>query len=146
MFERGSYTLFVLVCIIMYIVIFKIIDKLPKWMTDWQYICLSGCKGDKDEVCQILTKNMRDQHYWIDPNGFKKMNPIECKFTMYEFTHLLFHTWIGYEYGLVESITLSVFFEAFEHIFYDCGSVLDMFWNLIGGLIGFSLKYYTQKR
>jgi hypothetical protein len=143
MFERKSVSLFVLVCVVMYVIIFKIIDRLPKYLTDWQYICLADCDSS---TCQKVTKNLRDAHYWIDEEGYNKMNPIKCSFTMYELTHLLFHVWIGYEYGIFVSIGLSAFFEIFEHIFYDCGSVLDLMWNLIGGLIGISLRYYVNRQ
>lgn len=141
MFERSSYSLLMLVGIIMYLIIFKVIDHLPKYLTDWQYICLASCDNTS---CQTITKKLRDSHYWIDAEGYNKMNPIKCKFTMYEFTHLLFHVWIGYEYGIWVSLALSVGFEIFEHIFYDCGSILDLLWNFIGSLIGISLKYFIN--
>lgn len=138
MFERGSYTLLILVCAIMYVFIFYCVDRLPL-IKDMQYKCLSGCES---KMCQFFTRNFRDGDYWLDPLGKTKMDPIKCIFTMYELSHLLFHLWIGYDYGLVTSIIISVGFEIFEHHEYNCGSILDLIWNLFGALIGVSLRIY----
>jgi hypothetical protein len=141
MFERHSWSLLVLVCVIMYLIIFHAIDRLPVFLKDIQYICLSSCESD---LCQTMTSNLRDKSYWLDPEGLKKTDPIKCGMTLYEMTHLLFHVWIGYEYGICTSSLLSITFELFEHMFYNCGSFLDILWNLIGAFIGIAIRIYVQ--
>ena len=142
MFERRSLSLFILVCAIVYIIIFQVIERLPKKIKDYQYHCFAKCET---KTCQDITKRLRDKDYWLDPDGVKKTDPIKCGMTTYELTHVLFHVWIGYEYGLCVSAVTSSSFEVFEHLFYNCGSYLDLVWNMLGALIGVSLRYFVDK-
>lgn len=142
MFERGSASLFILVCSIMYIIIFQVIVRLPRKIKDYQYFCFAKCQSN---TCKDVTKRLRDKDYWMDPGGNIKTDTVGCGMTTYELTHLLFHVWIGYEYGLCTSAVLSSSFEVFEHLYYNCGSYLDLVWNMMGAFIGVSLRYYVNK-
>lgn len=136
--DYYDYINFVIVCVIFYVFIFHVIDALPIAISQYQYICVSECNTD---MCKNINKQFRDTDYWLDPNGNFFMNPMLCKLTMYELSHLLFHVWISYKYGFLLSVSFGIFFEIFEHYFYNCGSVLDVFWNFIGAMIGIFLKY-----
>lgn len=131
-----------MVCLVLYVVIFYVIDRLPVNIRNIQYLCLSGCESD---TCQNITRSLRDSDYWLDPKAKTIMDPVRCKATLYELTHLLLHVWVGYYYDLTTSIALSVAFELFEHAFYNCGSVLDLIWNLAGGICGTQLHRFAGR-
>lgn len=142
MFERRSYSLFILVCIIMYLIIFKIINKMPNFVKNIQYKCYAKCES---KTCRDITKRLRDKDYWLEPDGATKINPEECALISYELSHILFHVWIGYDYGLCTSAVLSSLFEVYEHYFYNCGSYLDLIWNMLGAFIGLALRFVVDK-
>ena len=127
-----------LINIIIYMFIFHIIDRLPislkKCINDIQYTCFANCNK---KSCKKLT-NLRDKNYYL--NDYTGINLKTCMATSWELLHLLFHIFIGYYYNIYLSLATSISFEIFEHYVYECGSYLDIFWNFIGFLIGFSLK------
>lgn len=142
MFERHSVSLFLLVWLIMYVIIFLVIDKTHPSIARLQYICFAKCNNDS---CKWRNSTFRDKDYWLDVNGKNYLNPVECNLTTYEFGHFLFHIWLSYEFGFIPSIVSGIICELFEHYFYNCGSYLDLFWNTLGAIIGLIIKSICKK-
>lgn len=107
-------------------------------LPDMNQTCLTKCDH---YICKKITL-LRDSEY--TPNS--DIQPNECMFTSWEFSHVIFHIILGYFYNIYISITYSVCFELYEHYFYNCGSFLDLFWNGLGLLIGVTLRYYLVDR
>lgn len=96
--------------------------------------CLAHCNHN---ICKSLTATLRDTDYLN--NGSSQ--PATCIFTGWELSHLIWHMFLGYFYNIYISVTLSVLFELFEHYTLNCASILDLFWNFIGLLIGVFIRY-----
>lgn len=126
-----------IVGILMYIVIFHVIDSLGETVTNIQSYCLKSCSSD---TCSRIASKGRGKNYF----SVTKANPSDCIFTMWEFSHLVTHIFIGYFFNIQTSLVLSAGFEVFEYYMYDCGSYLDLGWNFIGFLIGNSIRYYQK--
>lgn len=139
--KRGNYLKLLWVGLIMYFFIFFVIDHIPG-IKNIQYYCLSKCENT---VCETNVKNLRDSNYWIHPELNNVADSATCKFTMWELSHLLFHVWVGYEYGIITSSVISIGFEILEHYVYNCGSILDLGWNLIGALIGIVIRKFLER-
>lgn len=99
-------------------------------------ICIKECNHD---ICKRLTQ-FRDGGYSLG----SKQQPYNCIFTIWELSHVLFHIFLGYFLNIYIAISLSILFELYEHYVHYCASVLDLFWNSIGLLIGVSIRYYTS--
>jgi len=100
-----------------------------------QYFCFSHCSID-NKTCNKMCK-LKDESYFNRPvKDFDK-----CIFNMWELAHILFHVNIGYYLNIYWSLACNVLFEIFEHYHYDCGSVMDLFYNQLGFTIGYSLRY-----
>ena len=123
------------ICIVLYIFIFHVIDHIPA-MRYIQDACLQSCTHD---LCTSNLPYLRGKNYYLHTldKGFE-VN--KCLVTTWELSHLLFHAYIGYNYNLQISLTLSIVFEIFEQVVYDCGSFLDLAWNLMGFFIGYMFR------
>lgn len=126
----------VILCVMNFIVFSGIMNKIPG-VEKINYTCLISCQGD---TCKDIVKKSRDENYWLEPKGVKVDK--NCLFSAWEMTHFIFHIALGYEYGFIISLYFSVMFEIYENVIFSCGSLLDIGWNAIGGLIGMYLKKY----
>lgn len=117
---------------------FKTTSEFINKISEFQdYKCFLPCKKD---ICTTITKNMRDSQYLTTT----LKQPNECLFTFWEFSHIILHMFIGYFYNFYISTTLSISFEIFEHYVYNCGSLLDLFYNGLGMFIGVYLRYLLK--
>lgn len=105
---------------------------------NFSHMCIKECNSD---LCQRLTQ-LRDGGYSLN----SKQQPYNCIFTMWELSHVLFHVFLGYFFNIYIAIGLSVFFELYEHYVHNCASILDLFWNTIGLLIGVGIRHFTCKQ
>lgn len=113
---------------------FKTTSELINKISTYQnYKCLIPCEK---EICIKTTEKLRDRNYLTDVLE----QPDKCIFTFWEFTHVILHIFIGYFYNIYTSQFISISFEIFEHYVYNCGSILDLFYNLSGVLIGISIR------
>jgi hypothetical protein len=137
--STGMLVVLCIIGVIMNYIIFYTLDnndqKIQDIIDKIQYYCLYKCKNN----CNGLT-NLRDDDYFM---GVKTTNVKKCFFTVWELSHLLFHTFLGYFYNIYISVGTSVFFEIYEHYKYNCGSYLDLMWNFLGFLIGSYIRYGT---
>lgn len=128
----------ILIGVIHHHIVFNVINNLPhdmqKTVNDIQYKCLYKC--DKN-ICKNIT-NARDDDYYVDKKENRKLQ--NCIFTMWELSHLLVHVIIGYYYNIYISVIISISFEIYEHYKFNCGSYLDLIWNLMGFIIGHNLR------
>jgi hypothetical protein len=141
--STGMYVTLILLLILIYICIFhkKYIPKGTEKLSDYVLNkCLSNCSDENQ--CKIYN-SMRGKNYWIGANVGKDLDS-ECRVTAWEIIHLAFHVLLGYFYNIYVSQGISFGFEAFEAVFYDCGSVLDLGYNFVGFIIGHGLKVYTS--
>lgn len=136
---KNYWCALMIIGIMMYIFIFYIIDSLGETVMKIQYMCLAKCKTD---TCRSITTNFRDSSYFMTADS----NPQDCWFTMWELSHMMTHAFIGYFFNIQTSLGVGVGFEIFEHYAYDCGSVLDVLWNTVGFSIGYSARYFLQKK
>jgi len=134
----------VLICIILYLFIFVVLEYTDKFNSFHQY-CFGFC-NKKNNTCYKLN-NLRDSNYY-SPNNNNSKHPLEikgkqgkiCYFTFWELTHFIFHIYIGYWYGFLTSMVFSIGFEIFEHYYFNCGSVLDLGYNGLGMVLGILLR------
>lgn len=123
------------ILVIFYILIFKVITKYKPFQKI-QLSCLKKCKTNK---CRNITDSLREDDYFLGA----ELDPKECMFTGWEFSHVIFHAFIGFFYNIYVSLGLSVGFEVFEHFSWNCASGLDLGWNMAGYLIGHTIRHYT---
>lgn len=131
-----KYIFLLMFLLLIYYYIFHFLDTqemkaLAKHHDTW---CFITCKHP---ICTKITEKLRDKKYLLLSNA----NHIECIFSFWEFTHLIFHIFIGYFYNIQTSLAISIPFEIFEHYYYDCGSFLDILWNFLGAVLGSYLRY-----
>jgi hypothetical protein len=132
--EHIIILLFVMVLIYLYIFHFLILP-IAKPINDFHdNTCIIPCTHG---ACQTLTKSLRDSNYLLGST----FQPAECIFTMWELLHMIFNAIIGYIFNIYIALAISVLFEVFEHYTYNCASILDLFWNTIGIIIGVSLRH-----
>jgi hypothetical protein len=96
--------------------------------------CLKKCDHN---LCTYLTKNFRDSSYLLG----QKEQPLDCIFSFWELTHLVLYIFIGYFFNIYIAFIWGIIFEMYEHNYYDCGSTLDIFWNMLGFMIGTYIRY-----
>lgn len=96
--------------------------------------CIVRCDH---QICKYLTSNLRDKNYLINTN----LQPTRCIFTTWELLHVLLHMFVGYFFNIYIAIVFSILFELYEHYVYNCGSILDLFWNTSGLFIGIYIRY-----
>lgn len=63
-----------------------------------------------------------------------------CVINYWEFYHIITHIFIGLFGNFYISTTLGIGFEIYEHYVYDCASIFDLLFNLIGFSIGYALR------
>lgn len=149
--------LLIIICSIMYIFIFHVVDNMSYKLDNClAYFLNYGCvwQSDNKTIQKYLEPGvMREDGYYIgndnDTNG--KINQIrrkcnldvpvnKCMITTWEVYHILFHMFLGYKYNLYVSLLLGLSFELLESKVYNCGSYLDLFYNMVGFLVGLVLK------
>jgi hypothetical protein len=132
----GMLIVLVMVCALMHYTIFTFMEGWPdetqEKINKVQATCLVKCESKCDKV----TKLRDDSYYTTGIANAKK-----CIFTLWEFSHFLFHIAIGYYYNIYASVGISVGYEIYEHYVRDCGSLLDLIWNFSGFLVGTTLRY-----
>jgi len=133
----GMYVGLIIFGFILDILIFKqdmIFDKNSMFTKCWENVtnrCFYNCDTGN---CKKYT-SFRGTTYFMDQEANKS-----CMFTGWELTHLLFHVFLGYFYNIYVSLGISVGYEIFEYVKYDCHSALDLVINFIGFMIGASLR------
>lgn len=131
----GMLVVLAIVGIIMHYIIFTGLDgwdsNTQAVLDNIQATCLVNC----DTNSHIT--HWRDKNYYTTGIADAK----KCIFTLWEFTHFLFHACVGYFYNIYTSLTLSVGYEIYEHCAKNCGSCLDLVWNFSGFLLGTILRY-----
>jgi hypothetical protein len=132
----GMYVILIIIGIIMV----QFIDRIhtyPQFETH-RKICLAKC--DKP-ICTDFVKKSKGDNYYLDNT---RVNT-ECLFTIWEFSHVIFHAFIGYFFNLHTSLGIGIPWELSEHYGYrNCGNIMDIFWNMVGYSIGYGLKYATH--
>jgi hypothetical protein len=138
-FEFGdmSVGMYVILCIVC-IILVHFIDTIPT-IRELQYYnegCVIGCSSN---VCRHVTDKSRGGNYYLGDNKFKNL---DCIFTVWEFSHVFFHAFIGFFFNIQTSLGLSITWELWEHYSYrNCGNILDILWNFLGYCLGFGLRW-----
>lgn len=101
-------------------------------------ICLVECDNP---VWRNISSTLRDPNYSLGID----VDHRKCMFTGWELSHVILHGLLGYFFNVYISVSLSILFELYEHYVYDCASVLDLFWNTSGLLVGISIRYAQHK-
>lgn len=139
--STGVYVALIIVGIIMYINIFHLDQIFSKETTKkinkWSYSCAIKC--DDEKQCKKYN-NLRDKNYSLDFDEFGSSKL--CKVTKWEVSHFILHLFLGYFTNIYISQGTSIIFELYEHYVLDCGSYLDLGYNLAGFLTGYYLKNY----
>lgn len=133
--DTNCYLTLLTILSILYIILFYVLDNFPKTLQPYvdkiQYTCLVRC-----DTCNL--SNYRDNGYYLNSTG-PSVNTCLC--TLFEVSHFILHAFLGYYYNIYISLGLSVGFEIFEHYVYDCGSYLDILYNLAGFAFGYTLRH-----
>jgi len=127
----------VVVCVVMYVFIFYIIDHIEE-LRPIQDACIKTCHAP---FCKRHLRQLRGSNYYLHVVD-KTLDVSNCLITTWEISHFLFHVYLGYYYNIYISLGLGLTFEIYEHIHLKCGSFLDIFWNTLGYLVGFYLRNY----
>ena len=147
--NNGTPSILVLLVIfsVMYAFIFMELKisktKYVVYLRKWLYKCHMECKKD-DDTCEIINNN-RGNNYGYDPNIDGKYRDYKnCALTGWEYSHFLFHMFLGMFYNIYISQSLSFTFELYECYEEDCGSLNDLIVNFSGFCIGYAIKsaYY----
>lgn len=132
--STGVYVALIISGIIMYVIIFhleKIFDEeiKNKFLRNIEQ-CVIPCSKKK---CKTINK-MRDKDYYYFDNSEK------CVISLWEISHFITHIFLGYFTNIYISQGISIGFELHEHFNLNCGSYLDLGYNLTGFLVGHYLK------
>lgn len=123
----------ILVWIIAKPIIFKDDNPIFKFLSK---NCVLKCPKD----CENCAEGLRGSRYYMATKTTRYIDPQKCAFTSWELIHFLLHIYIGYFFDIYYSIIIGVSFEIYELINFDCASFPDLFWNLMGGLLGQFLR------
>lgn len=139
MFEWQTITpmklyILVFVCILLYVYNFHVSKMYP--FTELSRICFTHCHTDR---CLKVNKSLRGKSYYLTPGSA----PNTCAFTIWEFSHIVFHMFIGYFYNLPISLLIGIPYELMEYYAFDCANPAELGYNLLGALIGNYLKTYV---
>jgi hypothetical protein len=136
--STGVYVAIIITGMVMYTVIFhleKIIgERNTKIVHNYTEKCVVSCTSKK--TCNKINK-FRDKGYYLFDEKSEK-----CVVTKWEISHFITHLFLGYFTNIYISQSISVGFEMYEHYVLDCGSYLDLVYNLSGFIIGHLLKNY----
>jgi hypothetical protein len=135
--STGVYVALIIAGICMYIVIFhleKVLGEKKKnlFLKNIEQ-CIIGCDSTSNKNCKLIN-NLRDKDYYY----FSKSE--KCVISLWEITHFITHVFIGYFTNIYISQGISIGFELHEHYNLNCGSYLDLGYNLCGFLVGHYLK------
>ena len=137
--EQKLYILIIVYFIGTFLVLYMapaILPHLPTRVKKAYYNCIS--------MNITLPKHIRGSGYYnsFDPGLESKyyQNIDSCIMTFWECFHVIFHIFIGYFYNIQISAMSGILFEIFESQACNCYSFLDLFYNLVGALIGTGLK------
>ncbi len=133
--KEHALALVVVLCI-MYFFIFYVWIGLRKRSELCEKIdgaCIIGCSPGK-----CPPDWTRGDTYTIG-GGYAKP---QCLLTSWEFSHFIFHMFIGYFFNIWVSLGLGVSFELYEVIAYDCASYIDIIANTSGCIIGAVIASY----
>lgn len=128
----GSTIVLIIIGIIIHTFIFGArINKFHNKAIDMLDICLVKCGGGN--MCKKYT-SLRDDGYMN--NAEKIKNDKNCVFLGWELSHFIAHIFLGYYYNIYYSLGISVGYEMFERIEYNCASYADLIINLCGFMVG----------
>jgi hypothetical protein len=107
---------------------------VPDCIIKMLYKCHIPC--NKNGSCQMLNE-YRGGNYWLGHES------PDCTLTGWEISHVIVHIFLGFFYNIYISQSISVGFEIYEHMGYNCGSLLELGHNLFGFFIGYALRVAT---
>lgn len=133
---------------IMYVFIFMNLEisktEYIKYLRTWLYKCHVECEKD-DNTCENINNN-RGNNYGYDPNIDGKYRDYKnCVLTGWEYSHFIFHVFLGIFYNIYISQSLSVAFEIYECLEEDCGSLNDLVLNFAGYCTGYTIRSIASK-
>lgn len=141
----GKPSTFVLfgVLSIMYALIFMKLEisktTYVKAIRSWLFKCHIECE-EGDVICEVINNN-RGGNYGFDPNiDGDRICYKNCKLIGWEYSHFLFHMFLGLFYNIYISQSISITFELYEARVHDCGSLNDIVINLVGYLVGYIMR------
>jgi hypothetical protein len=109
-------------------------SSIGDYVRDVDQICLLECSSDK---AKKYTKLVRGSQYYITDNDEKKVgDAYSCLFTIWEFSHIFFHFFVGYWADIRYSLAIGIGFEYWEYKTYNCENYTDILWNTIGCAVG----------
>jgi hypothetical protein len=141
--SNGVYIMIIILGIIQYTIIFhldKINVSLSKSFNKFMFTCAKKCENKKD--CEVVN-SLRDDYYYMQNTDNSEL--LDCKITRWEISHFFTHIFLGYFTNIYISQSISVVFEIYEHYALDCGSYLDLVYNMAGFMVGHTLKNYINR-
>lgn len=138
----GMLVVLSIIGICMHIFIFTLLPLLPRDLViNHVDKCLVPCNNS---VCKSILSG-RDSGYYANGDEEDEERSLSCSVSSWEISHVLFHCFLGYFYNLQISLSISVGYELYEHYAFNAGSYLDLFWNMFGFCIGYSMRPDNSK-
>jgi len=110
----------------------------PSRLHDAFYSCIMPRPQIGSQYAQRFLAAARGKNYLAATD--KTYPAHECIFTVWEFSHVVYHSYIGYHFDFATSLWSGVSFELLEHYCASAGSYLDIVYNCIGYAIGSKIK------
>ena len=100
-----------------------------------------GCSVSCINGLPCPNNNARGKNYDMDGVDIKETKN-NCLITNWEMSHFFYHIIIGYYYNIQISTAVSLGFEFYEWLIFDCASFVDIIINLCGAITGTLLRIY----
>lgn len=150
--ESPRYAPAVILLVVIYLMIFHMLVPLGKKIPTLEELdktCLAKCSAPQ---WQAVSKMSRGEKYYLtDPVGGvvatgDDQAVHQCGITLWEFSHLFMHVFIGWWLDLRWSLIIGGVFEFWEWREHRCENKLDIAYNSLGAIVGGALRHYSTKR
>lgn len=137
----DTFTKYLLLCLILTIAYIYSIILAPKLINNEKInniheSCFINCKYN---ICNLSS---RGDNYYINSSKTSE----KCMMTFWGFTHVLLYTILGFLFPdmFIQLFLLGIIFEIYEKYKFDCHDTLDIYFNTIGLLIGYTASSYLS--
>lgn len=101
-------------------------------------VCFARCGSDR---WQSISRASRGDQYYLTGDDSNESSGIHtCALTLWEFSHVVMHLFVGFFLDLRYSLLIGSAFEIWEWKVHSCENKLDIAYNTLGAIAGGMLR------